>query len=204
MDLIALIASPFVLLGIFAVVCHFYFESENLKWKEYFHQLAKSTGLEIQRNEKNFFPNLVGAYFGHPTKLEILTVDGCEGVLPSIYARITIRIKNPPNYSLEIERKNILSRDRIKIGDLSFEEIYVISSQPEGFARKILASNRLRKRLIEAHFNHLSIKEEELSVCIQGLDKRHNDLSCCLEVLRDIANLFRNDSLVIAMKSERA
>lgn len=160
--MIALIISLSVILGIFAIACHLTFVSEDRKWVEFFHQLAGSTGLEIRRNEKNFYPNWVGNYFGHPTKLEILTIDGCEGVLPSIYARITILIKNRPNCSLEIERKNIFSRDRIKIGDPSFEEIFVISSQSEEFARRMLASTTLRKKLIKAHFDHLSIKGEEI------------------------------------------
>jgi hypothetical protein len=193
MDLIALITILSVILGVFVVVYYHNFGLENRKWRSFFHQLAESTGLEIQQNEESFYPNLSGHYFGHPTKLEIQIVDGCEGVLPGICARITLCLGIQSDASLDLERKSIFSRDQIKIGDSHFEEEYVISSQSEGFARRLLASTRLREKLIEARFNKLTIKGEKLCGYILGIDKRFDELSFCLSVLNNLANLIERD-----------
>jgi hypothetical protein len=80
----------------------------------------------------------------------------------------------------------------LKIGDISFEDEYIISSQSEGCVRELLASPTLRKRLIASHFDRLTIKGEEFSMWIGEIDKRYNDLCNCLETLRYLADVSKN------------
>ena len=173
-------------LGIFLVVCQNLLVSENGKWMESFQYLAQVTGFNVVQNEDNYYLSLVGDYFGLPTKLEVLNIGSCEGVLPSIQARITICPLNQLKCLLEIKRNRFISRGQN--GNPFFEEEFIITSQEDAGASKLLAPISLQKKLREAHFDQLSIKRDELCMMVNDVEVVIDDFVYCLDVLFHIVH----------------
>lgn len=180
------------------VACQNLLVTETREWRESFQQLARLTSFNVEQNDDNFYPSLVGNYFGLPTKLEILNIGGCEGVLPSLQAQITIRPLNQLKYSLDVTRNNFISREQIKkMRKPSIEEDFIINSQEVVGASKLLALISLHKNLSEANFDRLSIKRDELSIIVNDVESMIDDFVYYIDILYHIIHVL--DDLNLAM-----
>jgi hypothetical protein len=179
-------------LGICFVVCQNLLVIESRKWSESFQQLAQVTSFDVELNNANFYPSLAGYYFGLPTKLEIVQIDGCEGVLPGIQAHITIRPLKQLKYSFEITRNSFLSREKIKTRNPSIDEDFIINGHEVVRASELLAPISLQKKLSEIYFNQLSIKQDELRMIVNDVEGVIDDFVYYIDVLYRVIDVLDN------------
>jgi hypothetical protein len=185
------IAILIILVGaicMFAITVQFRSASDDRTWMEQLRPIARMTGLHLVKTEGDCYTGLDGVHCGTPTKIGVLNSEGYEGVLPSILGHITMRLNVQLNRSLTLERKYFLGGNQIRIGDPSFEGIYLISGQPERFAAQALDSKMLRRKLGEANFHKLTIQGEKVTMVVQGFEKKAHEIPYFLHVLRLVVN----------------
>jgi hypothetical protein len=189
-----------------------YAQAKRMAWERGWRELATRTGLKFETNVSLTDPavnsasgpikisfgsqtphttRVTGQYKNRSLTLDTFTQSQTSGEtnLPVTSTRLTLEISQPPNRSFSLAEKGLLpGGNSIPLNDQPFEEHFVVVSQPEEFARQVLASADLRQRLLALRPRvRVSVEGEELRL---EQDQLHTDadfLVSFIELGNDLA-----------------
>lgn len=216
--LLSICCTCFSLVGIGLAIFAYlrYAQAKRMAWERGWRELATRTGLTFETNVSLTDPNVnstsgpikisFGSQTPHTTRVtgqykhRSLTLDtftesqtSGETNLPVTVTRLRLEISQPPNRSFSLAEKGLLSGgSTILLDDKPFEERFVVISQPEEFARQVLASADIRQRLlalrprirVNAEGQELRLEQDQLQTeadFLVSFIELGNDLAAAIE-----------------------
>jgi hypothetical protein len=167
-------------------------------------ELTRRTGLRLQPVKTSALGRLAGyryeralagTYRGRDVAVYQYRVKQRDSELDSMhtshrYTTVNVSVRAIPDTWLTVQPMLALGKKPLaEISDEELERRFSIRSQPEGFARAVLASQNVRRQLMDlASFNRVIFNQGRLSCERSGVVTRADDLERTIEVLSDLAD----------------
>ena len=176
--------------GIFLLVRHSV-AAMNRTWAD----LGVRTGLTLKPAAAFSQPELNGEFRRRPLRVYVYTSGGRRS--RTTYTAVALTVNNPANSRLEITPSGsmlnffgkMLNAQDVQIGNPAFDARFVIKSNPQEFAMKVLGEAGIQMKIMEIpDVFRIGIEGPTLEYHKQGLEENAEFLSKLFNTLSDLAD----------------